>query len=123
MWSRECPNCKELLKLKEYTEEKPVCKKCGVPLVLNNWVIANHPFSGVVIVPLFVIGVLVLIVLLPETLSDYLEWALLIVALIMAYIFPFKMVPALFSDLSIDYKRAKENGVTDKIKQPYQLQG
>ncbi|MEW8560510.1 MAG: hypothetical protein AB2541_00350 [Candidatus Thiodiazotropha sp.] len=109
--------------MKEYTEEKPVCKKCGVPLVLNNWVIANHPFSGVVIVPLIVIGVLVLIVLLPETLSDYLEWALLIVVLIMAYIFPFKMVPALFSDLSIDYKRAKENGVADKIKQPYQLQG
>lgn len=123
MWSRECPNCNELLKLKEYTEEKPVCTKCGVPLVLNKWVIANHPFSGLVVVPLFVIAVLVLIVLLPEILSEYVEWALLIFVLVMAYIFPFIMVPALFSDLSIDYKRAKENGVTEKIKKPYQLQG
>jgi hypothetical protein len=40
-----------------------------------------------------------------------------------AYIFPFKIVPAIFSDLSIDYKRAEENGVIDKIKKQRQLPG
>ena len=116
MWSRECPNCKAVLELKEYTEDNPVCKQCDVPLSLNKWVISTHPFSGVVIIPLFVISILVLMVVLPESLSEYAEWLLPVVALVIAYIFSFKMVPALFSDLSIDYKRAKENGVTDKVK-------
>jgi len=121
MWSRECPNCKQILELNEYTENNLVCKGCGVPLVLSNWVISTQPFSGFVMIPLFAIVFLLISLVLPESISEYTDWVFFILFIILAYIFSFKIVPAVFSDLSVDYKRAKEYGVTDKIKKSLRL--
>ena len=108
MYERNCLNCKGILTIKDYTKEDPVCKHCGIPYVLENWVpiYASRLFSLVVL--------FICILVFPDY-GEYSFNVAFVISLVALVWFEIRIIPYALSDIVIDYKKVKELGIEDKL--------
>lgn len=114
MYERKCPNCNEVLLLKEYTANSPICKRCGIPLNLEAWTFAYTYISGIFFILVYILLGLVVSITMPN-LEEFHIYTVTVLSFLALFWFLWRLIPFALSDLMINYKRTKEFGLEGKL--------